>query len=137
MIAAVPRPRAAATTRLRALLWLVLALAAAGPRRAGAESADAVDADGKAPANLPDGLFSNEGPTFVLASAEWTLYMPLVNARRSGKVWRRQRRRARARARALPGPRAPMAALGPTGMAPCSRARRLPELGAGRDLAPS
>ena len=39
-----------------------------------------------APSNLPDGIFSNDGPTFVYSSKDWTLYVPLVNAKNSGKA---------------------------------------------------
>jgi hypothetical protein len=38
------------------------------------------------PSTPPGGLFANEGPTFVYAAKDWTVYVPLVSSKSSGKV---------------------------------------------------
>jgi hypothetical protein len=80
-------------------VWLlVLLAAAAAAATGGGDDADGAGAPGATtaaeresgaaapPQELPGGLFANDGPTFVFAHRNWTLYLPLVNERRSGKV---------------------------------------------------
>jgi hypothetical protein len=38
------------------------------------------------PSTTHGGLFANQGPTFVYAAKGWTVYVPLVSSKSSGKV---------------------------------------------------
>jgi hypothetical protein len=77
-----PARHAAAGFWPRALMAPLLAVVVL----AVAPAAAAASAPATAPAVLPGSLFSSDGPTFVLTTNEFTLYLPLVDTKGSSKT---------------------------------------------------